>query len=110
MKTDEHDDCDMGNETSIGPEIEPGVRVATRHGEDHEVRHVVMRPIRDGEPIPPEAEIVRFGERTARGTYSTTTLYRHGKAAGDGPAQVATPRYRENYDRIFGTKAKVGIS
>jgi hypothetical protein len=26
----------------------------------------------------------------------------------DGPAQVATPAYREGYDRIFGTKPAVG--
>ncbi len=30
------------------------------------------------------------------------------KAAGGGPAQVATPAYRTNYDTIFGRRVEAG--
>lgn len=29
-------------------------------------------------------------------------------AAGDGPAQVATPQYRENFETIFGKRVVAG--
>lgn len=94
----------LTDEIKIGPEVAPGVRAAIRRRGD-ETEPVYFTEHADGAPINPGEEYVRFGKPARDGWRPVTSVY---KAAGDGPAQVATPSYREGYDRIFGKKQQVG--
>lgn len=62
----------------------------------------VLVPITEGTPVPPELEIVR-SERLNNDTLKLTTMYRP-----KGPGRVSSPKYRSNYDAIFGTKKATG--
>jgi hypothetical protein len=52
----------------------------------------------------PGSEIAHISPEDSDGWHEVQTLYRN------GPAQVATPKYREGYDRIFGKKPDVGLA
>jgi len=83
----------------IGPEIGPGVRTAVMR--DVEGDHaVLMTQVRDGVPIPDGSEIVEIDTTCREGW--------HDVISRSGPVQVATPAYREGYDRIFGKRVEVG--
>ena len=58
--------------------------------------------MKEGQPIPEGAELIRVGAEGDDGWRDVTSVYK------SGPAQVATPAYREGHDRIFGQKQKVG--
>jgi hypothetical protein len=97
----------------LGPEVAPGVRCAVRHRPDHTSEELYFTEAQDGAPVPPGADLVNLGPDDGSGWRPVETLYSSGetgarKAGGDGPAQVATPAYRDGYDRIFGKKAVVG--
>lgn len=83
--------------------------------------------VEDGKPIPEGAELIMSGPPDHDGWRDVKVLYRHETApqpepvepefsvglsgfTTDGPPQVATPAYREGYDRIFGKKQKVGLA
>lgn len=57
----------------------------------------------DGQPIPEGAELVQVDYNPRNEWHNAETLYKN------GPAQVATPAYRDGYDRIFGKK-EVGLA
>ena len=101
------DDEDTRDEIKIGPEIAPGVSLALRRSPDGTVKEVACQPFREGAPLYESSEIVTIDREHRDGWRKLTTRY---KAAGDGPAQVATPAYRDGYDRIFGKKQKVGLA
>jgi hypothetical protein len=63
--------------------------------------------MKDGDPIPEGAEIIRAGPEDDDGWRDVTTIYGEQRT---GPAQVASPQYREGYDRIFGKKPEVGLA
>jgi hypothetical protein len=91
------------DEISIGPEIAPGAHLALRRQGD-EIREVVIRPAKDGEPLRPNSELAHVGAPRDDHWRDLTSIYK------SGPAQVATPAYREGHDRIFGKKQKVGLA
>lgn len=93
------------DEISIGPEVSPGVYLGLRRTSDGEVREVTCTPSEDGVPLAPGAEVVDVEVAAEDGWHKLTSLYKM-----PGPAQVATPAYREGYDRIFGKKQKVGLA
>ena len=93
------------DEINIGPELAPGVHAAMRRKDDGEMRPVRVTIAKDGAPVPPGAELAHVSGQSTDGWHKITTLF-----GGDGPAQVATPEYREGYDRIFGKKQKVGLA
>ena len=95
------------DEIRFGPEISPGVYSALRR-QNGEIRRVVVSEAKEGAPLQSGREIAQVGEEENDGWYDLTSLYK--LAAGDGPAQVATPAYRAGHDRIFGKKQKVGIA
>lgn len=67
----------------------------------------VLAPLEDGRPLPEGAEIVKVAlRRDGDDWHDVEVLYRN----ASGPAQVATPAYREGYDRIFGKKPTVGVA
>ena len=63
--------------------------------------------MKEGQPIPEGAELVRLAPESEDGWRDVTSIY---KRESSGPAQVATPEYRAGYDRIFGKKQKVGLA
>jgi hypothetical protein len=68
---------------------------------EHEMKVWVPKP---GEPLPEGAEALSMGFECRDGWHDVETVYRN------GPAQVATPKYRDGYDRIFGKKTDVGLA
>lgn len=99
-------DSPVRDEINFGPEIAPGVRAAMRRqGDSGEMRPVRVTVARDGAPVPPGAELAQVDGPCVDGWHGITSLF-----GGDGPAQVATPAYRDGYDRIFGKKQNVGLA
>jgi hypothetical protein len=62
-----------------------------------------FKEVKEGQPLREGAELIRVGDENEDGWRDVTSIYK------SGPPQVATPRYRENYDKIFG-KQKVGMA
>jgi hypothetical protein len=91
------------DEIWFGPEIEPNVYAGLRRTPDGEVKQVTCAPMQSGSPMRLGSELAHAGDASEDGWRPLTSIYKH------GPAQVATPRYREGYDRIFG-KQKVGLA
>lgn len=88
----------------IGPQHEDGEHCAVRDRGDGILESAHFRVAKDGEATPPGAELVILRpEQGADGGYEVAACYK------SGPAQVATPAYREGYDRIFG-KQKIGLA
>lgn len=79
--------------------------VAVRHT-DGGTGFGTFREVKEGQPLREGAELIRVGDEDEDGWRDVTSIYKSGRS---GPAQVATPRYRENYDKIFG-KQKVGMA
>lgn len=100
------------DQVNIGPPIAPGVRaVARRRGDDITIG--TFAEFKEGKPIAEGSEIMHVGAPDDEGWCDVDSLYRHGgeaRATSDGPPQVATPAYREGYDRIFGKKPAVGLA
>jgi hypothetical protein len=68
-----------------------------------------IRPAKEGQPIAPQTELVRLRPRPeVPQVCDVEVLHREqpieSKDALSGPAQVATARYRDNWDRIFGSQ------
>lgn len=64
-----------------------------------------FKEVKEGQPLREGAELIRVGDEDEDGWRDVTSIY----GGRSGPPQVATPRYRENYDRIFG-KQKAGVA
>ena len=94
---------DTRDELCFGPEIAPGVHSALRRSPDGEVRQVAVRVAEDGVPVN-SGELAQLDDDSCEcGQWrKITTIYKA------GPAQVATPAYRKNYDGVFGKKRAVG--
>lgn len=108
----ERDPMKPKDQIRIGPEVSPGQRIAfRRRGEEFAVG--TIGELKDGRPIPEGAEFIKLARECHDGWHDATVLYSHESAPNEqqrsGPAQVATPEYREGYDRIFG-KQKVGLA
>ena len=82
----------------------PGGTLCLRHMEDHSLAIGPMVDARDGMYIPDDAHMVEMDERGMLRVGQTVGQL---KAAGNGPAQVATDDYRESWERTFG-KHRVG--
>jgi hypothetical protein len=97
------------DQIQLGPEIEPGHGAAIRRcGETGKiVGYGTFTVAKDGQPIPERGELIRVGAEDDEDWRDVTTIYRSERS---GPAQVATPEYREGYDRIFESKQKVGLA
>lgn len=98
---------DDSYEIDLGPEIADGVRYGVRRRGD-EIQAVSLTTMKDGVSLTPGAELIDVEERDGR--YMAKTIYKVPLSGGDGPAQVATPAYRDGYDRIFGGKRSVGLA
>lgn len=92
------------DQVTLGPIVGPGGARAVARQRDNRLEIGMVRPLREGQPIPEGVELIRVDnpDCTCGGWQDVETL------RGGGPAQVATPAYRDGYDRIFGGKTKVG--
>jgi hypothetical protein len=93
------------DQVRLGPTIGPDQKAVIRR-RDGAVGSGVLMKVEDGQPIPEGSELIHVGAADDEGWHDVTSLYTHERG---GPAQVATPAYRDGYDRIFG-KQKVGLA
>ena len=67
-----------------------------------------LRPLRSGQPIQGAGEVVRLRQRGESPLLYDVDVQYHGEEQGGtgGPPQVATQRYRDNWEAIFGKKRR----
>lgn len=85
---------------------ERGNFVAERASSDGEVHRLGGMPLREGVSAPPGSQII-YCHKVEPGLHEVDDVVDvPGRAPAllDGPAQVATPAYREGYDRVFGKR------
>ena len=93
------------DEVKIGQEIAPKVFAGVRRQPDGKTERVALHMVEDGMPLMPDTELVDVHlPPDEEGWCRVEPLYK------SGPAQVATPQYREGHDRIFGKKQKAGLA
>jgi hypothetical protein len=97
---------DASYEIELGPEISDGVRIGARR-RGGEVELVSLTTMKDGATLAPGSEVIDIEPRDGR--YMAKTIYKVPLTGGDGPAQVATPAYRDGWSRVFGKK-EVGLA
>lgn len=87
----------------IGPCLGNGRQAALveKDGQEHET---TVKFAKEGDAVAPGQSLVQLGASDNEGWHDATVLFHN------GPAQVATPKYREGYDRIFGKKTEVGVA
>lgn len=84
----------------VGPQLENGAFSCIREDGDGSLHAGEVAPLEDGQALSSNQEVVIL-----EATDSPTTLRiasSTGRLTSDGPAQVASRKYREEYDRIFG--------
>ena len=100
--SDEKKKCCGEDVLFLGPSLSDGGRPFVRHLPDCTTQIGLARRAKEGEPIYDGALLVEPrqnepGVFNVLGTHKTP-----------GPARVATPEYREGWDRIFGGSTPVG--
>jgi hypothetical protein len=104
-KQDENSGCPLEGQDIVtpGPPLPNGGRLCIHHSADHTLSLGEMHPLEHGKPIPEDANLIR----NDNGVLRVGPSIREMKAAGNGPAQVATQEYRDSWERTFG-KPHVG--
>jgi hypothetical protein len=76
-----------------------------------------VRPLRDGQPLAPGGEVVRLVERPGtpclydvKVDYQVPGTHESTERSSNGPAQVATPAYRDSWERTFATPARSNLN
>jgi hypothetical protein len=97
----------MGDELMAGPELPGGARPYIRHTADHKITSGIMRPVKEGEMLYDGAFQLEHKEGPI---FKVSDVFDSKASApvNKGPAKVATPAYRSNYDNIFGKKTATG--
>lgn len=96
---------EVGDLLFVGPEAQPRLHPCVTKTPDNQHHAGYVRPIRSGESILGDTVLTEPTETP--GCFKVIDkINPHGetKAAGNGPAQVATEDYRDGWDRIFGAK------
>jgi hypothetical protein len=108
-----------GDRMVIGPDVGAGEeRPCIRHHPDHRITNGWVKPLKQGEPLN-GAELLSVKYDSQVGDFEVESIYnpnREGTSAPmgtqaktpHGPAMVASDEYRSGWDRIFGSKARVG--
>lgn len=94
---------DKDGEIRFGAQVGEDAFMGVRRTEEAE-EPILLRRLEDGAPVPPNSEVALINKECRDGWHTVKTLYR------TGPAQVATPEYRDGWDRIFGGKQDVGAA
>ncbi len=68
-------------------------------GETTTIGEVEMRHSDDSRPMQPGETMLTLEQSATPGGYKVTGSYTH-----EGPPRAATPKYRKNYDKIFGSR------
>jgi hypothetical protein len=90
---------------ATGQKGEDGYTPCARIRDGH-TEYGAFRPAESGAPMVPGNELVRMmKDPDVAPGWRVESIYRPTSA---GPAQVATPAYRENWDSIFGKKPTIG--
>jgi hypothetical protein len=76
----------LGLRTTDGGEPEPSLLVT----------------VNEGQPLDPREDLVQLVPQEGSPTYTVRTVLKGRRPNHKGPAQVATPTYRRNFDRVFG--------
>ncbi len=104
--SDKQHKCGNADELIAGPDLGDGTRPFIRHTADHQIVGGMLRTAKSGQPCN-GCEVVALtpidGSR-----YKVQTLYGGGadsERETKGPGKVVTDRYREGWDRTFGSKA-----
>ena len=86
---------------------EHGTHILRRRSEDAPIEAGILRPLKSGKPI--DGEVVSLSPRSDVPLLFDvkSELPDPLRSTSDGPAQVATPKYREGYDRIWGKRKTV---
>lgn len=107
------DECPAEDRLIMGPELGDGSHPFIRHTPDHKILSGMVKPLREGQPIIGDQEVLMVKYDSRRRDFAVQTVYdphQHGEATiSKGPAKVTSDAYRAGYDRIFG-KASVGTA
>ncbi len=86
-----------------GPQLDDGGALGMHHTADHELRPAILRPLKEGMPLPDEAVILkRRDESNVYDRVGTVSELRR------GPSKANSRAFCEGYDRIFGKKPETG--
>lgn len=80
----------------MGSEISDGVRVFVRKNKDDEISCGTLELTKEGKPV--DGEIVKLSE-VSDSVYDVESIYK-----SPGPSKVASKKYKDGWDRIFGNK------
>lgn len=98
--------CKHGDVLQLGPELGDGTHVAMRHTANHDIEVARARVVRAGENLQGSRVIIGRTHGDHVHVESELDLRAGGESETDlshsGPAQVATPAYRDGWDRVFG--------
>jgi len=108
------DECPAEDRLIIGPDLGDGSHSCVRHTPDHKIHVGRVQPLRDGQSIIGDQEILMVKYDSQQGDFLVRTVYnpRHqGEESNTskGPAKVTSDAYRAGYDRIFG-KTSIGTA
>jgi hypothetical protein len=81
------------------------VRLKEREAHALEVQLGEVRELAEGRPIAPSAEVIKLVPRGETGAFDVEVIL-PAREAHRGPAQVASERYRKNWDAIFSNPDK----
>jgi hypothetical protein len=87
-----------------------GFQVLRQRAADRPLEIGTVRPLREGRPLDGAGEVVTLRPHPDMPLVCDvkTELALEPRATSDGPAQVATERYRRGWDAIWGTPAEDG--
>jgi hypothetical protein len=85
-----------------------GFQIVRQRAADRPLEIGTVRPLRDGRPLDGAGEVITLRPRPDMPLVcdvKTELELPESRATSDGPAQVATDRYRRGWDAIWGTAA-----
>ncbi len=96
-----------GDRVFMGPALEDGgIPFVRANSEDHSLRGGIARVVRDGQPIPPNAELVCLDHVEGNEYRVKESVYGPSK----GPPTVSTAAYRSGWEEVFGKKTKPDVA
>jgi hypothetical protein len=106
MSEDKKEGC-CGDELIAGPELSNGLRPFIRHNSKHGMTGGLMKTAKNGQPVN-GSELVQLtkieGERYAvESLYDGMPLTESTESDRSGPSKVVSNKYRDGWDRIFGS-------
>ncbi len=104
--------CDGKDIVQVGPRLPNGSFLGVRHLPDHTREFGEVRSLEDGKPLDDRALLLseREGEDNVLDVVSGGTISNLKEGTLPGGGQVATPAYREGYERTFGSNRKLDSS